>query len=210
MGEEDTAPALAPSPSPVVMRYWKQCSSTADSGYFGEEGLETEDVARDASGEVIPPWKLDAMEGEETEFPSIATKIKQMEEEAKRPLAMYQVPDVKSKMNTGAPAAKWMEARGKLQQQLDTLITKTSEKMAKYGSVHVKEKVEDTRDTSSEKEFFDSNVKATKSPSPEKVVDNQVKNLIKTVANEIQKSFCTKSIHILDEDDDGYKEDVLI
>jgi len=207
--EEDTVPGLAPSP--VVMRYWKQCSSsTADSGYFGEEGLETEDVPRDANGEVIPPWKLEAIEGEETEFPSIANKIKQMEEEAKRPLAMYEVPDVKSKMNTGAPAAKWMEARGKLQQQLDTLITKTSEKMAKYGSVHVKEKVEFTKDGSSENESSESNEKATKSPSPEKVVDNQVKNLIKTVANEIQKSFSTKSMNVLNEDDDGYQEDVVV
>jgi len=208
--EEDTVPALAPSP--VVMRYWKQCSSsTADSGYFGEEGLDTEDVPRDANGEVIPPWKLEAIEGEETEFPSIANKIKQMEEEAKRPLAMYEVPDVKSKMNTGAPAAKWMEARGKLQQQLDTLITKTSEKMAKYGSVHVKEKVEFTKDGSSENESSESNERATKSksPSPEKVVDNQVKNLIKTVANEIQKSFSTKSMNVLNEDDDGYREDVV-
>ena len=34
-----------------------------------------------------------------------------MEKEAKKPLAMYEVPDVKSKMKTGAPAAKWMEAR---------------------------------------------------------------------------------------------------
>merc|ERR1712112_464126 len=157
----------------------------------------------------IPPWKLEAIEGEETEFPSIASKIKQMEEEAKRPLAMYEVPDVKSKMNTGAPAAKWMEARGKLQQQLDTLITKTSEKMTKYGSVHAKEQVEFTKDASSENELFDSNGKDTKSPSPEKVVDNQVKNLIKTVANEIQKSFSTKSMHVLNEDNDGYQEDVV-
>ena len=38
--------ANLPPPSPVVMRYWKQCSSTADSGYFGEEGLEAEEHAR--------------------------------------------------------------------------------------------------------------------------------------------------------------------
>jgi hypothetical protein len=60
---------------------------------------------------VVPPWRSEAIEGEEQDFPSIAAKIKQMEEEAKRPLAMYEVPDVKSKMNTGAPGAKWMEAR---------------------------------------------------------------------------------------------------
>merc|ERR1712243_240883 len=85
----------------------------------------------------------------------------------------------------------------------------TSE-MAKYGSVHVKEKVEFTKDGSSENESSESNEKATKSPSPEKVVDNQVKNLIKTVANEIQKSFSTKSMNVLNEDDDGYQEDVVV
>ena len=65
----------------------------------------------DADGEVVAPWKADAIEGDEQEFPSIASKIKQMEEDAKKPLAMYEVPDVKAKMRTGAPAAKWMEAR---------------------------------------------------------------------------------------------------
>ena len=60
---------------------------------------------------MIAPWKVDAIEGKEREFPSIASKIKQMEEDAKKPLAMYEVPDVKAKMRTGAPAAKWMEAR---------------------------------------------------------------------------------------------------
>merc|ERR1711962_1645071 len=39
--------------------------------------------------------------------------------------------------------------------------------------------------------------------------DIQVKNLIKTVANEIQKSFSTKSMNVLNEDDDGYREDVV-
>ena len=38
--------APAPPPSQVVMRYWNQCSSTADSGYFGEESMDQEDVAR--------------------------------------------------------------------------------------------------------------------------------------------------------------------
>jgi len=110
--KQEVSPASSlPPPSPVVMRYWKQCSSTADSGYFGEEGMEQDEPARDASGEVIAPWKADAIEGEEQEFPSIASKIKQMEEDAKKPLAMYEVPDVKAKMRTGAPAAKWMEAR---------------------------------------------------------------------------------------------------
>ena len=61
---------------------------------------------------MIAPWKADAIEGDEQQFPSIAEKIKQMEEEAKKPkLAMYEVPDVKAKMNKIAPTAKWMEAR---------------------------------------------------------------------------------------------------
>ena len=34
-----------PPPSSVVMRYWKQCSSTADSGFFGEEGMEQDEPA---------------------------------------------------------------------------------------------------------------------------------------------------------------------
>ena len=38
-----------PPPSSVVMRYWKQCSSTADSGFFGEEGMEQDDPARGLS-----------------------------------------------------------------------------------------------------------------------------------------------------------------
>ena len=67
----------------------------------------------DENGEVIPTWKLDAVEGEEpSQFPSIADKIKGMEEEAKKSLAMYEVPDVKSRIKvSGEPAAKWMEAR---------------------------------------------------------------------------------------------------
>ena len=68
-------------------------------------------ISSDENGEVIPTWKADAIEGEEQQFPSIADKIKLMEEEAKKPLAMYEVPDVKSKMNAPAPAAQWMEAR---------------------------------------------------------------------------------------------------
>ena len=34
-----------PPPSSVVMRYWKQCSSTADSGFFGEDGMEQDEPA---------------------------------------------------------------------------------------------------------------------------------------------------------------------
>lgn len=203
---EATPPPQAnlPPPSPVVMRYWKQCSSTADSGYFGEEGLEAEEHARDENGEVIPTWKADAIEGEEQQFPSIADKIKLMEEEAKKPLAMYEVPDVKSKMNAPAPAAQWMEARNKLQFQLDTLITKTSEKMAKYGNVNVREREDFVKDPSSEAD--EGTIK--RPPSPKEVVDKQVKTLIKTVANEIQKSFSCKSMNTLaDEDEDEEEEE---
>merc|ERR1712066_1197854 len=148
----------------------------------------------------IAPWKANAIEGEEQEFPSIADKIKQMEEEAKKPLAMYEVPDVKSKMKTGAPAAKWMEARGKLQQQLDTLITKTSEKMSKYGSVHARVKEDFVKDSSIESDGAGS--MSSRPGTPKEVVDKQVKTLIKTVANEIQKSFSKKSIHALDDEEE--------
>jgi len=199
--KQEVSPASSlPPPSPVVMRYWKQCSSTADSGYFGEEGMEQDEPARDANGEVIAPWKADAIEGEEQEFPSIASKIKQMEEDAKKPLAMYEVPDVKGKMRTGAPAAKWMEARGKLQCQLDTLITKTSEKMAKYGSIHARVKDDFVKDSSAESE--DAGSQSSRPATPKEVVDKQVKSLIKTVASEIQKSFSKKSIHALDDEEE--------
>jgi len=199
--KQEVSPATSlPPPSPVVMRYWKQCSSTADSGYFGEEGMEQDEPARDADGEVVAPWKADAIEGDEQEFPSIASKIKQMEEDAKKPLAMYEVPDVKAKMRTGAPAAKWMEARGKLQCQLDTLISKTSEKMAKYGSIHARVKEDFVKDSSAESE--DAGSQASRPATPKEVVDKQVKSLIKTVANEIQKSFSKKSIHALEDEEE--------
>merc|ERR1712130_814406 len=130
--------------------------------------------------------------------------IKQMEEDAKKPLAMYEVPDVKAKMRTGAPAAKWMEARGKLQNQLDTLITKTSEKMAKYGSIHARVKDDFVKDSSIESE--DAGSQSSRPATPKEVVDKQVKSLIKTVANEIQKSFSKKSIHALDDEEEEKEE----
>jgi len=200
--KQEVSPASSlPPPSSVVMRYWNQCSSTADSGYFGEEGMDQDEPARDANGEVIAPWKADAIEGEEQEFPSIASKIKQMEEDAKKPLAMYQVPDVAAKMRTGAPAAKWMEARGKLQCQLDTLITKTSEKMARYGSIHARVKDDFVKDSSAESE--DTGSQSSRPATPKEVVDKQVKSLIKTVANEIQKSFSKKSIHAHEDEEEN-------
>merc|ERR1711936_1110949 len=124
-----------------------------------------------------------------------------MEEEAKKPkLAMYEVPDVKAKMNKIAPTAKWMEARGKLQNQLDTLITKTSEKMAKYGSIHARVKDDFVKDSSIESDGAGS--MSSQPGTPKEVVDKQVKTLIKTVANEIQKSFSKKSIHALDDEEE--------
>merc|ERR1719239_2102668 len=113
---------------------------------------------------------------------------------------MYEVPDVKAKMRTGAPAAKWMEARGKLQCQLDTLITKTSEKMAKYGSIHAR-----VKDSSPESE--DAASQSSRPGTPKEVVDKQVKSLIKTVANEIQKSFSKKSIHALEDEEEKEESD---
>merc|ERR1719341_2121972 len=118
---------------------------------------------------------------------------------------MYEVPDVKAKMRTGAPAAKWMEARGKLQCQLDTLITKTSEKMAKYGSIHARVKEDFVKDSSAESE--DAGSQASRPATPKEVVDKQVKSLIKTVANEIQKSFSKKSIHALEDEEEKEESD---
>ena len=69
------------------------------------------------------------------------------------------------------------QARGKLQQQLDTLITKTSEKMSKYGSVHARVKEDFVKDSSAESEGVGS--QASRPASPKEVVDKQVKKLIK-------------------------------
>ena len=41
---EEASPG--PPPSQVVMRYWNQCSSTTDSGYFGEESMDQEEGVR--------------------------------------------------------------------------------------------------------------------------------------------------------------------
>ena len=86
-----------------------------------------------------------------TEFPSIKDKIANMEDVGKN--KMFTVPDVKSRMRTssGAPAAGWMEARTKLQSQLDSLIAKTTAKMTKYGTVHAVEPREVVRDETPEK-----------------------------------------------------------
>ena len=97
------------------------------------------------------------------------------------------------------------QARGKLQQQLDTLITKTSEKMCKYGSVHARVKEDFVKDSSAESEGVGS--QASRPPSPKEVVDKQVHRLIKTVANEIQKSFSMKSVNNLADEEEDDEED---
>ena len=93
-----------------------------------------------------------------------------------------------------------LQARGKLQCQLDTLITKTSEKMAKYGSIHARVKDDFVKDSSAESE--DAGSQSSRPATPKEVVDKQVKSLIKTVASEIQKSFSKKSIHALDDEEE--------
>ena len=96
---------------------------------------------------------------------------------------------MKSRMRAGAPAAGWMEARSKLQHQLDTLITKTSAKITKYGTVHaVEPKVENVQ-------VCDEETEEKERAEPKKLeINPNIKSLIKTVANEIQKSFSSKNI----------------
>lgn len=72
--------------------------------------------------------------------------------------------------------------------------------MAIYGSVHAREKVDFVRDDSVESE--ESGQGSSRPPSPKEVVDAKVKTLIKTVANEIQKSFSMKSLHTLGDEDE--------
>ena len=124
-----------------------------------------------------------------------------MEEEAKP--KMFKVPDVKSKMRQGAPAAGWMEARSKLQTQLDTLINKTSAKITKFGNVHAIEPKEFAKESSSESEkFYDAKSEKEESPKPRKLaINSNMKSLIKSVANEIQKSFSSKNIPVMDDND---------
>merc|ERR1712106_1186743 len=146
-------------------------------------------------------------EGDETQFPSIKNKIANMEEEAK--LKLFEVPDVKSKMRKGAPAPGWMEARSKLQSQLDTLINKTSAKITKFGDVNAVEKKTFVKESSSEREkFCDANSEKEESPKPRKLaINGNIKSLIKSVANEIQKSFSAKNITTMDTEEDDDEDD---
>jgi len=191
-----------PPPSPVVMRYWKQCSSTdvtIDSDKSNDE---------DKNGQSDEPaWKTEALEGDITEFPSIKNKIANMEEEAKP--KMFVVPDVKSKMRQTTPTAGWMETRSKLQNQLDTLISKTSAKITKFGDVNAVEKKSFVKESSSESEKSnDTKLEKEESPKPNKlVINSNIKSLIKSVANEIQRSFSAKNISAMDEGEDGVIND---
>jgi len=130
-----------------------------------------------------------------------------MEEEAK--LKLFEVPDVKSKMRKGAPAPGWMEARSKLQSQLDTLINKTSAKITKFGDVNAVEKKTFVKESSSESEkFCDANSEKEESPKPRKLaINGNIKSLIKSVANEIQKSFSAKNITTMDNEEDDEEDD---
>jgi len=193
-----------PPPSPVVMRYWKQCSSTADDTIDTNNEADDDDNIGQSTEST---WKTDALEGEITEFPSIKNKIANMEEEAKT--KMFVVPDVKSKMRQGAPAAGWMQARSKLQTQLDSLITKTSAKMTKYGNVHAIETKEFVKESSSESQNLnDAHSDREESPKAHKLsMNSNIKSLIKSVANEIQKSFSAKNIPVMGGCDEDYIDD---
>ena len=70
--------------------------------------------------------------------------------------------------------------------------------MAKYGSVHARVKEDFVKDSSAESE--DAGSQCSRPATPKEVVDKQVKSLIKTVANEIQKSFSKKSIHAFEDE----------
>ena len=90
-----------------------------------------------------------------------------------------------------------METRLKLQAQLDTLLSKTSARMAVYTSERKSE--ENTKKV--EKPTLQVEEKKSQHDHfPE--VDNNVKSLIKSVANEIQKSFSRKNLNVDDEDED--------
>merc|ERR1712001_751355 len=99
------------------------------------------------------------------------------------------------------PAAGWMEARTKLQGQLDSLIAKTSAKMSKYGTVHAIEPREATKAKEKSPE-----VGSDPEPRKKQPISPALTSLIKSVANEIQKSFSSKSLANCDKDEDGEEE----
>jgi len=178
------------SPSPIVMRYWNQCTGSDKA----EESIDDTDETK------VETWKDVALEGDETQFPSIKQKIHQMEEEAKTKM-VTRVPDVKRNLNLGeVKTAGWMEARKKLQVQLDTLLTKTSAKMAAFtkGTDTATEHTIEVECNSTQPSSSESN----QSHITHTELDPNVKSLIKSVANEIQKSFSQKNMDLEEKEDD--------
>jgi len=132
-----------------------------------------------------------------TQFPSIRQKISQMEEESKM---VTKVPDVKRKLDLGElKPAGWMEARKKLQSQLDVLLTKTSAKM------NVLSKKEEEKEKSPAEKTECEESSTEKKVYPE--VDSHVKSLIKSVAHEIQKSFSQRNLDLEDQMDADEKDE---
>ena len=140
---------------------------------------------------------MDALEGDVQEFPSIRDKISNMEQVGKT-IGQFTVSDVKSRVKTDStPAAGWMEARSKLQTQLDSLIAKTSAKISKYGTVHAVEPREVVRERTPEEEKVKVDMEEKK-----KMISPAISNLIKSVASEIQKSFSSKNLASSENGDD--------
>ena len=121
------------------------------------------------------------------------------EEVGKKEIGRFSVPDVKSKMRQGEPGAGWMEARTKLQSQLDTLIAKTTAKITKYGTVHAIERKEITREETPEEQSREEEESTEKH---KKVISPAISNIIKSVASEIQKSFSSKHLVASENGDD--------
>ena len=145
---------------------------------------------------------MDALEGDVQEFPSIRDKISNMEQVGKT-IGQFTVSDVKSRVKTDStPAAGWMEARSKLQTQLDSLIAKTSAKISKYGTVHAVEPREVVRERTPEEEKVEVDMEEKK-----KMISPAISNLIKSVASEIQKSFSSKNLASSENGDDEEKCD---
>ena len=119
-------------------------------------------------------------------------------EQVGKTIGQFTVSDVKSRVKTDStPAAGWMEARSKLQTQLDSLIAKTSAKISKYGTVHAVEPREVVRERTPEEEVVKVDMEEKK-----KMISPAISNLIKSVASEIQKSFSSKNLASSENGDD--------
>ena len=119
-------------------------------------------------------------------------------EQVGKTIGQFTVSDVKSRVKTDStPAAGWMEARSKLQTQLDSLIAKTSAKISKYGTVHAVEPREVVRERTPEDEVVKVDMEEKK-----KMISPAISNLIKSVASEIQKSFSSKNLASSENGDD--------